>query len=51
MVRVAFLGITGILMALQLKALKPDYSVYLCLGISLLIFRSEEHTSELQSQR
>ncbi len=38
MVRVAFLGITGILMALQLKALKPDYSVYLCLGISLLIF-------------
>ena len=38
MVRVAFLGITGILMALQLKALKPDYSVYLCLGVSLLIF-------------
>ena len=38
MVRVAFLGITGILMALQLKALKPDYSVYLWLGISLLIF-------------
>lgn len=38
MVRVAFLGITGILMALQLKALKPDYSVYLCLGFSLLIF-------------
>ncbi len=38
MVRVAFLGIAGILMALQLKALKPDYSVYLCLGISLLIF-------------
>mgnify|MGYP001037263090 FL=1 len=25
-------------MALQLKALKPDYSVYLCLGVSLLIF-------------
>lgn len=37
MVRVAFLGIAGILMALQLKALKPDYSVYLCLGVSLLI--------------
>lgn len=38
MVRIAFLGIAGILMALQLKALKPDYSVYLCLGVSLLIF-------------
>lgn len=38
MIRVAFLGIAGILMALQLKALKPDYSVYLCLGVSLLIF-------------
>ncbi|MCI8531821.1 MAG: stage III sporulation protein AD [Lachnospiraceae bacterium] len=38
LVRIAFLGITGILMALQLKALKPDYSVYLCLGVSLLIF-------------
>ena len=38
MVRVALLGIAGILMALQLKALKPDYSVYLCLGVSLLIF-------------
>ena len=38
MVRVAFLGIVGILMALQLKAQKPDYSVYLCLGVSLLIF-------------
>lgn len=38
MVRIAFLGIAGILMAIQLKALKPDYSVYLCLGVSLLIF-------------
>ncbi len=38
MLRVAFFGIAGILMALQLKALKPDYSVYLCLGISLLLF-------------
>ena len=38
LVRIAFLGITVILMALQLKALKPDYSVYLCLGVSLLIF-------------
>lgn len=38
LIRIAFLGIVGILMALQLKSLKPDYSVYLCLGVSLLIF-------------
>lgn len=38
MVRVAMLGIAGILLALQLKSLKPEYSAYLCLGISLLIF-------------
>ena len=38
MVRVALFGIAGVLMALQLKALKPDYSVYLCLGVSLVIF-------------
>lgn len=38
MVRVAMLGIVGVLMALQLKSLKSEYAVYLCLGISLLIF-------------
>ena len=38
MIRVALFGVAGVLMALQLKALKPDYSVYLCLGVSLLIF-------------
>lgn len=38
MVRIAMIGIAGILMALQLKALKPEYAVYLCLGVSLLIF-------------
>lgn len=38
MVRVAMIGIVGILMALQLKSMKPEYSAYLCLGISLLIF-------------
>ncbi len=38
MVRIAMIGIAGILMALQLKSLKPEYSAYLCLGISLLIF-------------
>ena len=35
MVRIAMLGV---LMALQLKSLKSEYAVYLCLGISLLIF-------------
>lgn len=38
MVRVAMIAVAGILMALQLKSLKPEYSAYLCLGISLLVF-------------
>ncbi|MFG6331740.1 MAG: stage III sporulation protein AD [Lachnospiraceae bacterium] len=38
MVRVAMFGIAGVLMALQLKSLKPDYSVCLCLGVSVLLF-------------
>lgn len=38
MLRVALFGIAGVLMALQLKFLKPDYSVCLCLGASLLLF-------------
>ena len=31
-------GIVGILLALQIKAVKPEYAVYLCMGVSLLIF-------------
>ncbi|MDO4260463.1 MAG: SpoIIIAC/SpoIIIAD family protein [Eubacteriales bacterium] len=38
MIRIAMIGIAGVLMAQQLKALKPEYGVYLCLGVSLLIF-------------
>lgn len=38
MIRIAMIGIAGMLMALQLKALKPEYSAYLCMGVSLLIF-------------
>lgn len=38
MIRIAMIGIAGILLALQLKSLKPEYSIYLCLGISLVIF-------------
>lgn len=40
MIRIAMIGIAGMLMALQLKALKPEYSAYLCMGVSLLIFLS-----------
>ena len=38
MVRVALLGIAGVLLVLQLKSLKSEYSIYLCLGVSALIF-------------
>ncbi len=38
MVRVALLGIAGVLLALQMKSLKSEYSIYLCLGVSVLIF-------------
>lgn len=40
MLKIAMLGIAGVLMALQLKSLKSEYAVYLCLGVSLLIFFS-----------
>ncbi|MCC8163386.1 MAG: stage III sporulation protein AD [Lachnospiraceae bacterium] len=40
MVRIALLGIVGVLLAQQLKALKSEFAVYLCLGVSLLIFLS-----------
>lgn len=38
MVRIAMIGVAGVLLALQLKALKPEYSVYLCIGVSLILF-------------
>jgi len=38
MIKVAMIGIAGILMALELKSLKSEYSTFLCLGVSLLIF-------------
>ncbi|MCD8241692.1 MAG: stage III sporulation protein AD [Lachnospiraceae bacterium] len=38
MVQVAVLGVVGVLLAQQLKALKSEFSIYLCLGVSLLIF-------------
>lgn len=38
MVHIAMLGIAGVLLALQLKAVRSEYAVFLCLGISILIF-------------
>lgn len=46
MIRVAMIGLAGILLALQLKALKPEYGLYLCMGVSALIFMSV--TEQLQ---
>ena len=38
MIKIALIGIVGILLALQIKTVKPEYAVYLCMGVSLLIF-------------
>ena len=37
MLRIAMIGIAGVLLALQVKALKPEYGIYLCLAVSLLV--------------
>lgn len=37
-VKVGLLGITGVLIAIQLKAHKPEYGVYVGLAVSLVIF-------------
>ena len=37
-VKVAFLGIAGVLIATQFKGTKSEYSVYIGLAISVLIF-------------
>lgn len=33
MIKIALIGIVGILLALQIKAVKPEYAVYLCMGV------------------
>lgn len=38
MVRVGFLGIAGVLLAVQFKSQKPEYAVYIGLGLGVLIF-------------
>ena len=35
MLRIAMIGIAGVLLALQVKALKPEYGIYLCLLVFL----------------
>lgn len=37
-VKVGLLGITGVLIAIQLKSHKPEYGVYVGLAVSLVIF-------------
>lgn len=37
-IKVAFLGIVGVLVAIQFKGNKSEYSVYIGLAISILIF-------------
>lgn len=37
-IRVGALGIVGVLLAIQFKGHKPEYSVYIAVGISILIF-------------
>ncbi len=38
LIKMAFLGIAGVLLALQLKPFKADYAMYIGLAVGLLIF-------------
>lgn len=46
-VQIGILGIAGAVFAIQLKQNKAEFSVYLCIGISLLIFISIFHYLEV----
>ncbi|MEE1315288.1 MAG: stage III sporulation protein AD [Faecalimonas sp.] len=37
-VQIGVLGIVGALLAIQLRQYKAEFSIYLCIGISLLVF-------------
>ena len=37
-IKVSFLGIAGVLVAVQFKGHKPEYGIYIGLGIGILIF-------------
>lgn len=38
LIKVSFLGIAGVLLAVQFKSHKPEYGIYIGLGIGILIF-------------
>ena len=38
LVRVGFLGIAGVLLAVQFRGQKPEYGIYIGLGVGILIF-------------
>ena len=38
LIKIAFLGIAGVLLAMQFRAEKPEYAAYIGLAVSLLIF-------------
>ena len=40
MIQIGVIGIAGAVLAIQLKQQKAEFSIYLCIGISLLIFFS-----------
>lgn len=46
-IQIAVLGITGTFLAIQLKQNKAEYSVLLCVGISILVFFSVFHYLEV----
>ena len=46
-IKIAVLGIAGTLLAIQLKQNKAEYSVLLCVGISILVFFSIFHHLEV----
>lgn len=37
-IRIGMLGIVGVLLAVQFKALKAEYSIYIGLGLAILVF-------------
>ncbi|MBQ4259062.1 MAG: stage III sporulation AC/AD family protein [Lachnospiraceae bacterium] len=38
LIKIAFLGIVGVLVAIQFKSVKPEYATYVGLAVSLIIF-------------
>ena len=56
-VTIGIVGITAVLLAVQMKGTRAEYGTYLVMAAGCFIFfygvskmeRSEEHTSELQS--